>query len=268
MNTKPLQGKKIAVTRAKEQSQDFLEALAAQGAEAINIPAITIAPASDTALFDEALANIHMYDWLIATSINGVEALAARMNSLGMSALPPTLMIGAIGPATSAAFRKYHIEPAFVPDRYVAEGILAEIPPVLGKRIVLPRADIARDTLAAGLRDRGALVTEISAYQTVPGNGAHRLLQTLQDGVVDIITFTSSSTVRYLLQGLHEQGIGQSHAIALLNTMHVAVIGPITGRTAQEIGLNVAIEAQTYTTDGLIDAMIAFYENTTSSVIS
>jgi len=149
-----------------------------------------------------------------------------------------------------------------MPSAYVAESILAEIGDLTGKRILLPRADIARATLAVGLRARGATVDEIAAYRTVPGPGARALADALRANTLDAITFTSSSTVRYLLDGLEQAGIDRAAARTLLNATAVVCIGPITAATASEQGLHVDAVAQEYTTEGVVAALIAWFAQT------
>ena len=141
----------------------------------------------------------------------------------------------------------------------MAEAILAEIGDVAGKCILLPRADIARATLAVGLRAIGATVDEIAAYRTVPGPGARALAGVLRAKALDAITFTSSSTVRYLLDGLEQAGISRDEARALLNATAVVCIGPITAATASEQGLRVDAVAQEYTAEGVVTALVAWF---------
>jgi uroporphyrinogen-III synthase len=260
MPERPLHGKRIAVTRAEEQAAGLLARLRALGAEPIACPAIAIVPPEDFAPLDAAIGRLARYDWLIVTSANGVYALLDRMAALGKSAIDLAhLTIGAIGPATAEALAQRGLHASFVPTAYVAESILAEIGDVAGKRILLPRADIARETLAIGLRAKGAVVDEIAAYRTVPGAGARVLAGILRAGALDAITFTSSSTVRYLLDGLEQTGIGRDEARALLARTAVICIGPITAATAEEQGLPVSAVAREYTAQGVVDALVAWF---------
>ena len=260
MEKGPLHGKRIAVTRAEEQSSGLLARLRALGAEPIACPAIAIVPPADFAPLDAAIGRLDQYDWLIITSANGARALLDRMAALGT---PPgelaRLMIGAIGPASAEALAEHGLQASFVPSAYVAESILAEIGDLAGKRILLPRADIARETLAVGLRAKGVAVDEIAAYRTVPGSGARRLAELLRDRTLDAITFTSSSTVRYLLDGLEQAGITRAEARARLAGTAVICIGPITAATAGEEGLTVHAVAREYTVDGVVDALADWF---------
>src|SRR5689334_12810379 len=171
MITRPLQGKRIVVTRPEAQAGGLAARLRELGAEPIVCPAIAIAPPADYAPLDAAIARMAEYDWLLVTSANGVRALLGRMAQLGRDAQAlRDLRVGAIGPATAQALAEHGLEASFVPSAYVAEAILDQIGDVAGRRILLPRADIAREALAAGLRAKGALVDEIAAYRTVPGD--------------------------------------------------------------------------------------------------
>ena len=260
MESRPLKGKRIAVTRAAEQSAGLLARLRALGAEPIASPAIAIVSPEDFAPLDAAIGRLEQYDWLIVTSANGARALLDRMAALGRSPLELAhLTIGAIGPATAEALAEHGLQASFVPSAYVAESILAEISDLAGKRILLPRADIARETLAAGLRAMGAAVDEIAAYRTVPSPGARELADRLRAGTIDAITFTSSSTVRYLLDGLEQAGASRAEARALLAGTAVVCIGPITGATAEAEGLLVSAVAREYTAEGVVDALVEWF---------
>ena len=260
MREGPLHGKRIAVTRAEEQSSGLIERLRALGAKPIACPAIAIVPPADFARLDAAIARLDSYDWLIVTSVNGVHTLLDRMAGLGVRATAlGHLTIGAIGPATAEALAARGLQAHFIPTAYVAEAILAEIGDLAGRRILLPRADIAREALAVGLRQKGATVDEIAAYRTVPGSGARELAGRLRAGSLDAITFTSSSTVRYLLDGLAESGLGRHEACALLNSAAILCIGPITAATAREQGLRVDAVAREYTAEGLVVALVEWF---------
>ncbi|HEU5103379.1 MAG TPA: uroporphyrinogen-III synthase [Roseiflexaceae bacterium] len=260
METEPLKGKCIAVTRAEEQSAGLLARLRELGADPIACPAIAFAPPEDFAPLDAAIGSLERYDWLIVSSANGARALLDRMAALGRRSDELVgLTIGAIGPATAEALAEHGLQAAFVPTAYVAEAILAEIGDLAGKRVLLPRADIARETLAAGLRTRGATVDEIAAYRTVPGSGAKALAAVLRAGALDAITFTSSSTVRYLLDGLEQAGISRTDARVLLAETAIVCIGPITAATANDEGLSVDAVAREYTAEGVVEALVEWF---------
>jgi uroporphyrinogen-III synthase len=262
METEPLKGKRIAITRAEEQSAGLLARLRELGADPIACPAIAFAPPEDFAPLDAAISRLEQYDWLIVTSANGARALLDRMAVLGKRpAALAGLTIGAIGPATAEALSEHGLRASFVPTAYVAESILAEIGDLAGRRILLPRADIAREALVVGLRARGAIVDEIAAYRTVPGSGAQVLAGVLRTGTLDAITFTSSSTVRYLLDGLEQAAISRPQARELLAETAVISIGPITAATAEAEGLMVSAVAREYTADGVVDALLEWFSH-------
>ena len=259
-NSLPLAGRTIAVTRASEQSGELIAQLKKLGANAVECPAISIAPLLDFSRLDEAIAGLESYDWVIFTSVNGVYAFTSRMATLGKSreALC-SRKLAAIGPATQAALLEAGCAPYFMPASYVAEAIVEQIGDVAGCRVLLPRADIARKALAAGLRDKGASVDEVDAYRTVSGEGIATLAGLLQNGTLDAITFTSSSTVRYTLDGLVESGLAPGRALELVNRARVVCIGPITAQTASDCGLSVAAVAGEYTTNGVVDALVRLF---------
>jgi uroporphyrinogen-III synthase len=260
MDHHPLSGRRIVITRPAAQSRALIAQLQALGAEPLVCPAIEIAPLADYSALDAAIVGLAENDWLIVTSANGVHALLARMAELGAdhTALQ-RIKIGAIGPATAQALAQYGLRAAFMPSAYVAEAILDEIGDVAGQCILLPRADIAREILAIGLRERGAQVDEIAAYRTVPGDGAAELATYIEAAAVDAITFTSSSTVRYTLDGLDQIGIERQKAVALLNQIAIVCIGPITAATARDEGLRVDAVAQQFTSDGLVAALVEWF---------
>ncbi len=256
----PLKGKRIVVTRAREQSASLVERLRGLGALPIECPAIRIAPLSDFARLDAAIEDLTSYDWVIFTSVNGVQAVASRLAELGKGAtLLSTRKLAAIGPATRARLEELGLAPTFMPDSYVAEAIIEQIGDMGGCRVLLPRADIARRALAQGLRARGAQVDEVAAYKTLHGEGAAALLHMLRAGSIDAVTFTSSSTVRHTISSLIQAGTGNQEAITLMNSAAVVCIGPITAATAAECGLNVSAVAEEYTANGLVKILAQLF---------
>ncbi len=230
------------------------------GAEPIACPLIAIAPPDDLMPLNTAIQQITTYDWLIVTSANAVHAFFERLIAAGYS--PESLAhlkIGASGPATAEALAQHGLHATFVPSTYLAETILAEIGDIAGNRILLPHADLARETLAAGLRAQGATVDAVIAYRTIPGPGIPKLITHLLAGTVDAITFTSSSTVRYLLDGLKKAGIVPTKIHTLLARPAIICIGPQTAATARKLGLRVDSIAAEYTTEGLIAALLAYF---------
>jgi uroporphyrinogen III methyltransferase/synthase len=260
MSVLPLQGRRVVVTRAREQAGSLVERLRELGAEPLVCPAISIAPLEDFSLLDAAIARLDAYDWVVFTSVNGVRAFVSRLSAVGGNIRDLcSRRIAAIGPATEAELRAIGCAPDFVPDTYVAEAIIVQIEDVEGKRILLPRADIARQALATGLRERGATVDEVAAYRTVHAGESTPLADLLSGGTVDAVTFTSSSTVRYTIEGMVEAGLDRATATDLLNQTAIVCIGPVTAATAAELGLRVAAVASEYTTEGLVTALLALF---------
>jgi len=198
------------------------------------VPTIRIEFA-DPALLDAALARIASYDWIIFTSRNGVEAVARRTLKIGGP------RVAAIGPATAAELRGHGVEPDLVPAEHVAEALVDAIGDVRGQRVLLPRADIARRTLADELRRRGATVDDITVYHTRAADGSRPDL-----AGVDAVTFTSSSGVKNFVEGG-----------PIPRDAKMVCIGPITARTAREYGLDVTEVAGDYSEDGLVAALIS-----------
>ena len=263
----PLLGRRVLVTRPLHQAANFMASLRELGAEPIAFPTIKILPAEDSAPLDDALRQIckqtklatrqlnnrsgqveKSYDWLVLTSANGVEAVWNRMKALSIdSRCLASVCIAAIGPATAAVLQRYSITPDLMPDEYTAEGVLAAFDhhgEIAGQRFLLARADIARKTLAEGLAARGAHITEIPAYRTVPvANGK-------MPPPADIVTFTSSSTVQGYINCLGD--IDPAQALA---GNQVICIGPVTAKTAQQLGVPVSAVAKAYTIDGILNLL-------------
>jgi uroporphyrinogen III methyltransferase / synthase len=244
-----LAGKRILVTRPRAQADSLCERLATLGAQPILFPTIEIAPPEDYGPLDQALASLAEYDWVILTSVNGVAAFWSRLQAVG-AALPPSVRLAAIGPATAQALEEQGVRAEFVPDEYIAESIVAGLGDVQGQRVLLPRADIARRALGDDLAARGAIVTEVVAYRTLPAAPDPAGLAELRRGV-DVIIFTSSSTVRNFVALVGSA----SHSL----TAVVACIGPITAATAHDAGLPVNVVAQEYTTEGVVAALAEYF---------
>lgn len=253
----PLVGKRVVVTRAAAQADSFAAALAARGATVLLIPTIRIEPLPDLATLDQALQNIDQYEWLIFTSVNGIGIVAERLMALDIPAdALGRVRVAAVGESTAAALRAHGIVPTFVPDRYVAEAIVDGLGTVTGQRVLLPQAEIARETLAERLAAKGATVDAIPIYQTLAADLDVDALRALNVGV-DLLTFTSSSTVRNLVQAL--RAANGTPPTFVHET--IACIGPVTAETAHELGLRVDIVAEDHTIDGLVDAIVAYYRD-------
>lgn len=260
----PLAGKRIVVSRARDQAQALAFPLRELGAEVLEIPFIEIRPPASFKALDEALLQIHNYDWLILTSVNGVKALAGRIQHLGLEALNFIhLKVAAIGPATEQALEAEQFQVDVVPDKYVAEAVVSSLRgQVQGQRILLVRAKIARDVIPEELRRAGAVVNVVEAYETVaPEASRSRLQAALQDSgkKPDVITFTSSSTVRNFVSLLDLKEDGGPARPPILEGVKLASIGPVTSVTLRQLGLPVDIEAREYTIPGLVNAIVAAF---------
>jgi uroporphyrinogen-III synthase len=248
----PLAGLRIVVGRACQQASALSSGLRELGADVIEIPFIEIRKPLSYQPLDSALKNLLDYDWLILTSVNGVEALLDRLNKLSLTNKHlKHLKVAAIGPATEKAIEKRGIKVNVVPEEYVAESVVKRLRnQVAGKRVLLARARVARDVIPRELRKLGAKVDVVEAYETViPQSSRTRLRAILKDSKrrPHVITFTSSSTVRNFvaLLGRNPQ----------LDGIRMASIGPITSSTLRELGLPVDVEATEYTIPGLIKAL-------------
>lgn len=254
----PLFGRRIVITRALAQAGTLAAALEARGAEAWEFPTIEIVPPADPGPLEKAAAEVGSYDWLIFTSANGVKAFLERLFARGKDGRSLSgVKIGVIGEATARALREWGLQADLVPEDYRAEGLLAALEgeEMAGKRVLLPRAEVVRPVLARGLRERGAAVDEVVAYRTVPPKTQSAALRSLlEDGRVDAITFTSSSTVRNFYAVFGEE------TPSLLRGVAVASIGPVTSETARELGLTVSIEASTSTVPGLVEAIVKYFQ--------
>jgi uroporphyrinogen III methyltransferase / synthase len=263
-STRPLSGKRIVVTRARAQASIFVRRIEALGGEVIEFPTIEIqGPESYTPL-DDAIAKIHTYDWLIFTSVNGVEQFLSRLQMLNKSIADLTgVEVGAIGPETAKRVAIAGVRNCLVPQQYQAEGILEVLEPetMRGKRVLIPRAAQARDILPETLRQWGAKVDVVEAYRTsVPKTDSSGLKSLLQARGVDMVTFTSSSTVINFVGLLQGQSLGE-----LLDGIGVACIGPITKKTVEELGGRADVVSEEFTIPGLVDAIVDYFERKTNA---
>jgi len=255
---RPLSGKRIVVTRTRSQAGALSEQLRALGADVIELPTIRIEPPSDLRAFAELVQDAHAYDWIVFTSPNGVTAFFDLFYKLYDDAREiGGARIAAIGPATAQRIKDFHLKVDLQPEEFVAESIVREFRKqggVENLRILLARAEKARDLLPRELSALGAIVDEGFAYRTVPETrddiGARRRL--LEEGA-DLITFTSSSTVENFL------ALGLPWPVG----MQVASIGPVTSATARDHSLKVAIEARCHDIPGLVEAVRKFFLNRT-----
>ena len=252
LNRNTLQGKRVLITRAREQATDLEYRLQALGAIPLTFPTIQIVPPTDQyAALDNALQQLASFDWAVFTSVNGVIHVWHRLHALGLASdVFAPLRLAAIGPATAEALTVHGLDVEVVPERYVAESLLEAIPNPAGQRFLLARADIARDTLRTGLQAAGAEVVEVPAYHTVRVEPSSEALAALDAGA-EFLTFTASSTVHHFIDQ-----VGIDRAQRLAAQALVVAIGPITAATARERGLRVDIVATDYTIAGLVEAML------------
>ncbi|HUA15035.1 MAG TPA: uroporphyrinogen-III synthase [Verrucomicrobiae bacterium] len=278
----PLRGVRVLVGRARHQAGALSSELRRLGARVVEIPFIEIRKPRSFRALDNALRNLDSYDWLILTSVNGVDAMWARMeklqlatkdrdregswltraassagNSSGLAAARRRLRVAAIGPATRKAIEQRQLKVDVVPKEYVAESVVRSLKGrVKGMRVLLVRAKVARDVIPRELRRAGAQVDVIEAYETVvPKSSRVRLQAALKNPRrrPHVVTFTSSSTVRNFVELM---GIPPGRRSAALAGVRTASIGPVTSSTLGELGLSVDIRAKEFTIPGLLDAIV------------
>jgi len=257
---RPLMGKKIVVTRAREQASDLTRLLSDLGAECLECPTIEIHPPDDLKPIDMAIKNLSSYDWLIFTSVNGVKFFFERLFAKGMDVRAlHNLQTASIGPATAKKLLGFGLNSDIIPETYRAESIVEAFgkKEISGKKILLPRAKEARPILPVELGKMGAVVDEVTAYCTkkVPVS-ANLLLKKLQEKKIDLITFTSSSTVKNFRELLPSENLK-----TLMSGVTIASIGPITEETAKKSGFDVHIVAKAFTIKGLCEVICEYYKN-------
>jgi len=254
MRKKVLEGKKILLTRASEPKVEIRKKLEKLGAEVLKLPTIRIRPPKSYADLDKAISEIENYDWIIFTSQNGVNFFFQRYLKKGKPfPVLKKIKIGAIGPATSKKIKKYNLEVVFEPKKYTSREIVknfkAQSFKIKGTRILLPRADIAPAYLPKELSKLGAEVTPLVAYRTIRERKVpSRIKKMLRNGEIDFVVFTSSSTVKNFLPLIPKEYINPK--------IKFVSIGPVTTKTAKELGLKIKIQAKEHTLDGLLKAIL------------
>ncbi len=255
---RPLFGKKIIITRAREQASNLVKMLSDFGAECIECPTIKIIPPADYAPLDKAIENLSFYDWIVFTSVNGVNYFFDRLFENGKDSRSlGHLRTAVIGPATKSRLLNFGVNADILPESYRAESVVAafEKENMNGKNVLMPRAEKARPILPVEVTKMGALVDEIIAYRTMEDfDNSDALISILQQGEIDLVTFTSSSTVENFRALLPDDQFED-----LMKNIQIASIGPITSQTAQNLGFKVNIIAETYTIHGVCDAILKFY---------
>jgi uroporphyrinogen III methyltransferase/synthase len=266
-DSRPLFGKRVLVTRPREQAAELVDRLRAFGAEPIEAPMIRIMPPEDRAPLLRAADDPGMFDWIVFTSANAVAAyMDAVLAQHDLRALKGP-RICTVGTATAERLARYGITVDVVPDEFRAEavlGALAQFGPIDGARVLLPRSDIGREVIAEQLRAAGALVTDVIAYRTVleetQREGDPDIYGMFLEGRIDVVTFTSPSSVRNFVKIY-----GADPATDLLKNTTVAAIGPVTAEAARQLGITVTVQPSSYTVDGLVDAIAAHFSAATNT---
>jgi len=248
----PLSGRRVLVTRAAHQAGKLSEGLRALGAEPVEVPVLEIRPPASFAPLDNALRQLESYDWLILTSANTVRAMSARAAELGLQFKPSaTLKVAAIGGATATAAQKAGFPVTLIPESYIAESLLDGLATQISeRRILLARASVARDLIPSALRQAGAIVDVVDAYQNVLPESASRQLRNALAERIDAATFTSSSSATNLAEAARAAEIPFPFA----NVLAIS-IGPITSQTLRALGWHPSVEAAPSDIPGLIAAV-------------
>ncbi len=255
---KPLFGLGVVITRPKRQADDLARLLAAEGASAIAFPTISIVPPSDWSELDQALDTLANYHWLIFTSANGVHFFFDRLREKGRDVRDlKGIQICCIGSATASQIEARGIRVDLVPDEFIAEGILKSFAALdlSGKKILIPRAMKARNILPEGLKKQGAEVDVVTAYRTInSGRKKEELTALIEAGEVDVITFTSSSTVTNFIEIMGADYV-------LPPQIKIACIGPVTAGVAKKASFRIDITQEEYTMNGLVQSLIQYFKD-------
>lgn len=256
-DSKPLFGKGIVITRPEKQADDLAQLLIKEGANPIHFPTIKIVPPASWRELDNAIKKLEDYDWLIFTSANGVAYFFERLSAKGKDIRDlKGIKICCIGPATARQVQEKGIRVDLVPGEFISEGILKSFSRtnLKGKKILIARAAQARDVLPEGLKKLGAQVDVVTAYETISSGKKKKELEELfKENHVDVITFTSSSTVNNFVKIM-------GNNFKLPESVKIASIGPVTAATAQKAGFTVDIHQEEYTMEGLVDALANYFK--------
>jgi uroporphyrinogen-III synthase len=255
---RPLQGRRIVITRSEDRADSLIERLRSLGAEPLVYPTIAFAPPEDEAPFAAALQRLGAgaYDWLLLTSITGVQVVRDKLATLDVldhvhSRQTAGLKVAAVGTSTAAACADLlGLPPAVVPEKFVAEALAAALGDLQGQQVLLANADISRPKLQVMLEAAGARIDRVVAYRTVPATGGVDLPPLLAAGEIDAITFTSGSTARYFVQRIGPTALANARRAAII------CIGPITAEAAAAVGLPPTVVAATFNETGLVDALL------------
>jgi uroporphyrinogen III methyltransferase/synthase len=256
-DNRPLFGKRILTVGALQQVTQIGQLLRGCGAISVGLPVSEIELAPTPSGIDHAIGNLKDYQWLIFTSVHGVDAffqllLAQNRDARGLS----HLRIGVIGPTTAKALEKRGLRADYIPPKYTINSFLAELKnkDIAGSRVLLPRSDTAGKKLALGLARLGTEVHEVVAYRTIPHSGAiSEGRQMLLSGEIDVVAFTSPSTLANVAPALHDER-------GKINSWLVACVGPKTAAAASKTGLRVDIVAREHTIPGLVEAIEGYFQ--------
>lgn len=247
-----LTGRRVLVTRPRTDDDPLVAALVGRGAVAVPFPTIEIRPVENLRPLDAAIQRLTDYAWIAITSANGVEVFADRLDASGLT-LPTGVRVAAVGTATAKALAARGLPVDFLPSAFRGAVLGAELPEVEGRRVLLPRAAIAREDLGTILAERGAVVDDLPVYDTVPTAPDAAGLEELEGHALDAVTFTSASTVRNFAALLG------ARASNLLDGVTVACIGPVTADEARALGFAVHVEPAEHTIPGLVAALGAHF---------
>jgi uroporphyrinogen-III synthase len=247
---RPLDGKRIVLTRDRSQAGDFEARIIALGGEPMLAPAIAIGPPESWTIVDAALRRVETYDWLAFTSANAVRALIDRADVIGVARdIIAGRRLAVVGPATANALASALRAPDVVSSAQTAEGLGREISDVENARILFPRGDLASDALALALRDRGAFVDDVITYRTAPGDGLATIVSLVRRGTVDALLFASPSAVKFVAETLGD----------LPRDVAIVCIGPVTADAARAVGFEPSVVADHATQDDLIERVARWF---------
>jgi uroporphyrinogen-III synthase len=247
---------RVLVTRPRMEAEEFAQALHKIGAQVFFMPTIAIHPINDSTSLDRALANLSSYAWLVVTSVNAVKVVVDRLDALGINKLPESLQIAAVGPKTAARLVDKGYQPDFVPDEYIADAIVPGLGDLQGRLVLLPTADIAPETLPKAIQAADGIAHVIPVYKTKPAAPTLNELGVLREGL-DVITFASGSSAQYFVDLTRQAGLDP---FDLPGRPFIACIGPKTAQVAEGIGFRIDIVAESYTMEGLVQAIASHFD--------
>ena len=250
-----LRGIRVVITRPKAQYESFANKIKGSGGKPICFPLIEVVPVDNFSALDKSLGDLASYEWLIFTSKNGARIFWERFSKLGHESIPNNLKVAAVGSKTAQALIEVGISPNFTPDEYISDTIISGLGGLKNKKVLLPRALISRDTLPKMIRKAGGLVDDIPIYRTIPVIPDQLAYQSVEEEV-DAVTFTSSSSVESFATLINSRA---THQLKLRGNPAYAFIGPVTAQTAREHNIPISLIAETYTTEGLTNALVDYF---------